>query len=66
MCSASTVEPPTARAARQAEREPQGAMARRTRNRQAAVVYLQVAATTDDVVKRQSLRRRAAELILPL
>jgi hypothetical protein len=39
--------------------------AQRAQERQAAVRYLLAAATTDDVVKRNSLRRRAAELVLP-
>ena len=36
-----------------------------TRNRQVAVEYLHLAATIDDRGCRESLRRRAAELILP-
>lgn len=35
------------------------------RDRQAAILYLQAAATTDEETQRSSLRRRAAELILP-
>ena len=37
----------------------------RARDRLAAILYLQAAAKTDDASERSSLRRRAAELILP-
>ena len=35
------------------------------RNRRAAVLYLQAAADTEDLWRRNALRRRAAELVLP-
>jgi len=44
---------------------PLGAAARIARNRQAAAAYLWAATVTDDPAARQSLRRRAAELISP-
>jgi hypothetical protein len=40
-------------------------LARKVRDRQAAVLHLQAATMTDDAVRRKLLRRRAAELILP-
>ena len=47
------------------ELELQGFESERARDRHAATLYLQVAATTHDAAQRNALRRRAAKLILP-
>lgn len=47
------------------ELELQGFESERARDRHAATLYLQVAATTQDAAQRNSLRRQAATLILP-
>lgn len=50
---------------RQPEHEHGGLPAQRVRDRRAAASCLQAAAKTADAFERSSLRRRAAELILP-
>jgi hypothetical protein len=57
-------EPIAACGSRRPQHEP-GGVAQRTRDRRTAASYLQAAARTADAEERRSLRRRAAELILP-
>jgi hypothetical protein len=45
------------------EPDPCALLARRVRNRQAAVLYLRAASTVSDAGSRERLRRRAAGLI---
>jgi hypothetical protein len=47
------------------ELAPRDVLAERARNRHAAMRYLQAASKTEDVSERNTLRRLAAELVLP-